>query len=298
MASVMKRRTVGTAAAKPRVRVPEIIVPPYNPPPPSVDLPSGGFAQAPRSVSTSDEVEAVTLPVVVDQAAGEQVLFTTSRPWLACDVFLRMNVPFVNVAGVCSVATIRVYAEVAGRRFLVASGRRGNNVRTPGAASDGSTNEWCCAVRGIPADRFTVTFFYSGDPGGIFWAAVQQPQAEVSIIASNRALAPPRWLGVVPAEEIAGSAVDIAATQFPDGQLYGFAAANDGAAIAYVVDTSAAVNNQVAIAVPPGEGVELFDWNPRLGSGPYTGGFLRLRLSTSPLGFVAGATGSLVAWVR
>lgn len=160
----------------------------YVPPATARVLPS-----APPELSDRHEVSTQTYVLPQDLGDGEQLVYTTSRQWRACDVYV---VPVLgSVAAVTGVLSVFVYALNQGTRALVASGR----FSFAGIGTDSLGNPsptiiepmWIAAARAVTG-AFEVTARW--DQVSAF-GAQGNPQVYLTTIAANEALSPPEGVG-------------------------------------------------------------------------------------------------------
>ena len=124
----------------------------------------------------------------------ETRVMQTSRRWRGIDVYVTLPFFTVNLAQLnyANIATVRVYAINRGTRTLVKTGRVSANLNTV------SGPVWICAVR-VQAERFEVTFDEQFVVTSAPAAGEQQPQINVSVIASDECVDdPPDRLGCLP----------------------------------------------------------------------------------------------------
>lgn len=148
--------------------------------PPQVNLPAPA-AQA--RITDRSEVYGQQ----VGWPSGEAKIYTTSKAWKAIDVYLSTTnqVPFNGVF------TVRVYAVLpAGIRTLIATGRYGRFSQAVAAVAPPQGAAWVCAAR-AQASTFEVTLEFRTTPG------VAPQQVAIALCASDEALTPPAWVGVL-----------------------------------------------------------------------------------------------------
>lgn len=138
--------------------------------------------------------------------AGEVSVYTTTKQWRACDVFLSQKA----AQHFNGVFTVRVYALTAGGlRALIATGRLGRYSQLVVNVAP-RMPMWVAAAR-AQAVRFEITLEYQSTgptPLGLI---------TLSLMASNEANEPPEWVGTVRALANAGPA--LSSVQIPDPEL-------------------------------------------------------------------------------
>lgn len=160
----------------------------YEPPVPPRVLP-----QAAPDINEKYELSTQSYIVPVNIGPQETVVYTTSRPWKACDVYL---VPVIgSVTPVTGVLSVFVYALNQGSRALVASGRfcfAGIGTESLGVAAPTITTPmWIAAARAV-AGAYEVTARWDQINA---LGAQGNPQIHLTTIASNEAVEPPPDVG-------------------------------------------------------------------------------------------------------
>lgn len=196
---------------------------------------------------------------------NELTLFTTSRRWRACDVYIDQP----NTAP-SSCFTVRVYAILpGGQRTLIASGR----LATVGIPLG---PEWIVAARAVAA-RFEVTLTYASGVGG----GVSGERVGITVIASDQAVEAPPLLGAICGGAF-GNFITTANMPFPE--LVGVAGVTQAAGAArfmLLVEGSALPNGRVPRMVWPlgsGSGQGFADYALRYRT---TNGFFNLCASST-----------------
>lgn len=212
----MKRRRLIVPASSAPPRVASSFAGPADPPAPNVaprmpSLPSAlVYEQSPALVNKilreqvadpPGSLEAVDFEVytqAIRPSDDEQVIFTSARPWRACDVYLASNI----ARDPTHTFSVFIYARFAGARFLVSSGRLGEFPLTGFAATDTFDEPtWAAAARAGKV-RWEVTLLW-GSTGGV----PLEPDflMNVAIVACDDAPDPPVDLGAVWLKNPAGS---------------------------------------------------------------------------------------------
>lgn len=242
-------------AATKRPRLPGFTGGGYQPPP-AVQTPAAS-AQADEVARFDQEIYQVTLPLPANGVGapgtpGEVQVYKTKRPWLACDVFVRLDPP-LNGFATQGLLSVFVYAWAKGVRSLVGSGR------LKAAATTVTISPfWIAAGRAV-AEAFEVTIQFTQANA----APVIVGQVDVSVVASNDAVQVPDDLGAanggdcfLTANAISGLGVNIAGVQLPSRlELLSVRAINGAAAPRFLQ-----LHDLAGTAVVPLGAVPLMSW--------------------------------------
>lgn len=187
-----------------RARVPKgAFIPPDTRGVVGVSVPLGEQARGVATATTTEKGEFFQQQFPWPDGGGEMLIYTTSKQWRACDVYLAQSATQPNVG----VWTMRVYALVAGMRVLVATGRLG-----PEASNIAPYRPiWIAAARG-QASQFEVTLqlLVIGPP-------ITPAKLTVGVACSNEANEPPPSIGL--ARFGPGQSTALATVRLPDPEL-------------------------------------------------------------------------------
>ena len=252
----------------------------YVPPPSAIKQPKPGVG-----LEVGDDFEAFS-QAYEWPIGNELTIFTSSRRWRACDVYLDQP----NVAP-ASCFTIRIYAIApGGQRTLVASGRE--NSATLVAPPLGPT--WIAAARAC-ASRYEVTLTYLSGAGG----GVSGERVGVSIVCADQAIDPPKDLGALRLSAV-GAPGSLNTTNLDMPELLGVGGINGSGAARYLMllDSSALPGGRVPNLVWPlgsAAGQGFADYNLRWRT---TQGFFWIAASSTPLVCTLAVDCAIHAFVR
>jgi hypothetical protein len=144
---------------------------------------------SPVAQNRSDRLEVAS--VTASWTTEERLVYSTSKPWRACDVFVQPTKTFSTGPQSINHVTVRVYAITASGRALVAKGHFGNDPFGAIVSNPPSPARLTACAR-CQAERFEVTIQTPGT-----FSTAGRDALVISVAASDEANDPPPLVGAL-----------------------------------------------------------------------------------------------------